>query len=513
MLFLQGFPPTRCDDLSQPSDGETFHGVVIAAEPQDPGIEADGRLTVARARADLALDAAQLGEFEWDVARDQIVVSPRMGKILGVEPGEYPAENGEAVFSSVHEDDRDGVRRQLIDELNSGARFSVEFRMVHPDDGRVRWIESSGVAVGMPGGAPWKLIGVVRDITERKAAEDARETLVAELDHRVKNVLASVQSLAAQSARRTASLDSFLKTFNGRLQAMAAAHTLLSRTRWRGAEIGDVVAAELGPLAYGRARWTGPALMLTARATHAMALTLHELAANALNYGALSTEAGRVEVRWTITPDGGFELIWQERRGPPVSPPQRQGFGTMILERVAPREIGGSAVVEFRHEGVRAVLRASLNALAERAPQADDSRSRRGEERRPEVSGGDAPADIVGLKVLVVEDAGLLALELEAALAEAGATVIGPAASLDEAFAMLDRNFDVVLLDSDLGGLSAAPLAAALTRRGEPFVLTAGHGEGVAEAFQASAATVRKPYNVRQVAVALARASGRLTDS
>jgi PAS domain S-box-containing protein len=486
---------------------------VIAAEPQDPGIEADGRLAVARARADLALDAAQLGEYEWDVARDLIIVSPRMGKILGVPPGEYPAEGGEAVFGSVHPDDRENLRRRLTDELNSGAQFSVEFRLVHPDDGRLLWIESAGVAVGMPGGAPWKLIGVVRDISERKAAEDARESLLAELDHRVKNVLASVQSLAAQSARRTTSLDSFLKTFNGRLQAMAAAHTLLSRTRWRGAEIGDVVAAELGPLAYGRARWTGPALMLTTRATHALALTLHELAANALKYGALSSEAGRVEVRWTILPDGGFELTWQERRGPPVAPPQRQGFGTMILERVAPREIGGSAQVEFRHEGVRVVLRAGLDALAELAAEAGDARSRRSEDRRAEVSGGDAPADIGGLRILVVEDAALLGLELEAALAEAGAEVVGPAVSLDEAFAMLDREFDVVLLDSDLGGLSAAPLAAALTRRGAPFVLTAGHGEGVAEAFQASAATVRKPYNVRQVAVALARAGGRLTES
>ena len=495
--------------MSHLPDGERVCAVVIAAAPQDPETETDGRLTVARARADLALDAAQLGEYEWDVARDVIVVSPRMGKILGVPAGEYPAENGEAVFTSVLESDRDDLRRQLIEELNGGARFSVEFRHIHPDDGRMRWIESSGVAVGMPGGAPWKLIGVVRDITERKAAEDARETLVAELDHRVKNVLASVQSLAAQSARRTASLDSFLKTFNGRLQAMAAAHTLLSRTRWRGAEIGDVVGAELGPLAYGRARWTGPALMLTARATHAVALALHELAANALKFGALSSEAGRVEVRWTITPEGGFELLWQERRGPPVTPPQRQGFGTMILERVAPREIGGSAQVEFRHEGVRAVLRAGVEALAERPQEVDDARGRRGEAKRPEVSGGDAPADIAGLKILVVEDAGLLALELEAALAEAGAEVLGPAAGLDEAFAMLDQDFDVVLLDSDLGGLSAAPLAAALARRGAPFVLTAGQGEGMAEAFRASAATVRKPYNVRQVAVALARASGR----
>jgi two-component sensor histidine kinase len=455
------------------------------------------------------LDAAQLGEYEWDVARDMVIVSERMGQILNIPAGEYRGEGGEFVFAYIHEEDRDQLRKQLTEELKSDARFNVEFRLLNPNDGSVRWIESFGVALGEPGATPWKLVGVVRDITERKAADSAREAMFAELDHRVKNVLTSVQSLAAQSARRAGSLDSFLKTFNGRLQAMAAAHTLLSRTRWRGAEIGDVVAAELGPLAYGRARWTGPALMLTARATHAIALALHELATNALKYGALTSEAGRVEVRWAVAAEGGFELVWEERRGPVVTPPERQGFGTMILERVAPREIGGAVELEFRQEGVRAVLRANQDSLSVRPPDDADDRGRRSEARRPEVSAGDAAADIGGLKILVVEDAGLLALELEAALAEAGADVLGPAATVDEAIGMLDGDFDVVLLDSDLGGQSAAPIAAALTRRGTPFVLTAGHGEAVAEDLQMAATTVRKPYNVRQVATALARAGGR----
>jgi two-component sensor histidine kinase len=375
-------------------------------------------------------------------------------------------------------------------------------------------MESSAVILRDADGAPVRLIGVVRNVSARKAEEDEREALVAELDHRVKNVLASVQSLAAQSARKTVSLDSFLKTFTGRLEAMAAAHTLLTRTRWRGAEIGDVVAAELSGLAHGRARWAGPALTLTPRATNSLALALHELATNAVKYGALSTDAGRLEVRWRLLPDGGFELDWTERRGPLVEPPSRQGFGTMLLDRVTGRELGGSTTVEFAPEGLQVAIRSDSGALADAAdiqaptPRAAARAMERSEDRGASL-GDQGLANIAGLRVLVVEDAVLLALELEAALSEAGAQVIGPAASLDEALAMLDLEFDVALLDADLNGRSAAPIAEALTARGRPFIVATGHREGAGGMPEDPAVpVVRKPYNVRQIALALSQATG-----
>ena len=483
---------------------------MTSAQLQRLEIDAAGRLAVEEARAGLALDAAGLGEFEWDAARDVIIVSPRMARITGMAEGEHPAEGGEYALGFVHPDDRDTLRETLRDKLVHEARYAVEYRLVRPDDQRVLWMESAGVIVRLPGGAPQRLIGIVRDVSERKAAEEAREALVAELDHRVKNVLASVQSLAAQSARKTTSMDSFLKTLNGRLQAMAAAHTLLSRTRWRGAEIGDVIVAELGPLAHGRARWSGPAMVLTARATNALALALHELATNALKFGALSTEAGRVEVKWFARVGGGFELTWAERRGPPVEPPSRQGFGTMLLERVTGRELGGGSEVEFRPDGLRAMLRADSSALAEPHPAAAEADKTDEEEVDAQLLVEDQPADITGLRVLVVEDALLLALELEAALLEAGATVLGPAATAEEAIEMMDQDFDVVLLDADLNGHSAAPIAAALAQRGRPFILATGHSDTAGLVSDPPAATVRKPYNVRQIASALAKAAGRL---
>ena len=141
--------------------------------------------------------------------------------------------------------------------------------------------------------------GIVEDITPLKLEEEQRQTLMAELDHRVKNVLATVQSLAIQTARRTTSLDGFLQNFSGRLKAMGSANELLTAARWRGAAIDHLAAAELGALAPGQTDWEGPELFLTPRAANALALGLHELATNAVKYGALSVETGRGEdLRW-----------------------------------------------------------------------------------------------------------------------------------------------------------------------------------------------------------------------
>lgn len=496
--------------MSQSRQNAYVVGAVTDARFPENRSSAADRLAVEQARAALALEASDLGEFEWDAARDIIVISPRMARMTGMPAGEHPAERGEYALRCVHPDDLDNLRALLTERLTHEARYKAEYRLVRPDDHRVLWMESAGVVVRDARGETQKLIGVVRDVSDRKAAEQAREALVAELDHRVKNVLASVQSLAAQSARKTTSVDSFLRSFNDRLQAMAAAHTLLTLTRWRGSEISDLVAAELGPLAHGRARWAGPQLVLSPRATSALGLALHELATNALKYGALSTDAGRIEVRWLSNPDGGFELYWTERRGPPVSPPTRQGFGMLLLDRVTGPELGGDVAIDFRPEGLQATLRAAPAALADTAVPEAALAIRRTRAVRNSASNNEAHGDIRGLRVLVIEDAMLLAVELEEALNEAGASVIGPATSLDEALEMMDQDFDVVLLDADLNGHSAAPIASALSARGRPFILATGHKDAPELITETPAATVTKPYNVRQISLALAKATGRL---
>ncbi len=349
----------------------------------------------------------------------------------------------------------------------------------------------------------------------RTSDRDDREIVLAEVDHRVKNVLAAVQSVASQSARRAGSLDGFLKAFNGRLRAIASAQELLTASRWRGASIHDLATAALSNLAPGQSRWEGPEVFLTPRAANALALALHELAANAVRHGALSSESGAVDVRWRRDGAGGFELDWVESGGPRVATPLHKGFGSMLLEGVTGRELGGEVVTEFRVSGVRVRITGSDKALAEqavetvvRAPSPPPLLlpSTGASLGPPSVSAADK---VRGMRLIIVEDAVLLAMELEAGLEEAGAVIVGSAALVDEAMALVDLPMDAAVLDCNLNGASVLPVAQALAARGVPFLFATGYGEnrGAPEGFDAP--IVRKPYDVAEIAAALAELTGR----
>ncbi len=460
--------------------------------------------------ASLALSAARIGEYELDRAEDRFVVSERLAAITGLPAGELPREGGR-LAAHVHPDDLAALKRADEVELAETGRLDVEFRFTRPDDGRLVWLRNVASEIKGAAGGPGRVVGIIEDISRRKAEETARNALVAELDHRVKNLLASVQSLAAQSARRTTSLDAFLKTFAGRLDAMASAHALLMATRWRGAEIGNIAAAELGGLAPGQARWSGPEILLNPRATNALALALHELATNAVKFGALSVETGRVEVTWARRAGAGFELTWTERGGPSVGQPTHRGFGVTLLERVTGRELGGEALLEFRPDGARARITADATAMAatEASAPAERPPETKPEPQEGASAGAFASEAVRGRRILIVEDAVLLALELEAGLTEAGARVVGTAADVDEALQLADTSFDVAVLDANLNGASVTPVAAALSARGKPFIFATGYGDAAPAPEGFDAPVVRKPYNVAQIAAAVASALER----
>jgi len=211
--------------------------------------------------------------------------------------------------------------------------------------------DATGTVVG--------LVGVSTDITERKAREEHVQFIMRELSHRSKNLLAVVQAIAQQTGRRSRSTGEFVKAFEGRLGALASLHDLLIRQEWSGAPIHDLVAAQLLPFPSDPTHLdvAGPLLLLTPQAAQAISLALHELATNASKYGAWSNPAGKVTVRWTIENAGDqprFVMTWEESGGPPVTSPQRQGFGSIVLERMTAHAFQDSAItLDFPPEGVR----------------------------------------------------------------------------------------------------------------------------------------------------------------
>ncbi|MDO8901068.1 MAG: HWE histidine kinase domain-containing protein [Phenylobacterium sp.] len=445
---------------------------------------------------ELALQTAGLGEFQYDVPGDFCIVSERMAAITGGPSGYLPADGGRALLPRIHPDDLEDTLGQMLAGFEGADRYEVECRAAPRPDHPVVWLRIVGQRIRDDEGDIQGVIGIVEDITARKVEEQQRHALMAEIDHRVKNVLATVQALAVQTAKRTSSMDGFLQTFLGRLKSMGSANELLTAARWRGAAIDHLVAAELGGLAPSQTRWAGPELFLTPRAANALSLALHELATNALKYGALSVETGQVDVAWRASPSGGFTLDWTESGGPVVSPPLRTGFGATLLSQVTRRELNGQTRLDFPPTGARAFLEAGAAAVVARPDTIPETPAR----RAPETAAGPAgPVNLAGARVLIVEDAALLAMELETGLSEAGALVVGPAYELEEALALLDQP-----LDANLNGLSVSPVAEILAERGVPFVFATGYGDAGGAPSGFDAPVIRKPYDVTQVTAAVA---------
>ena len=214
------------------------------------------------------------------------------------------------------------------------------------------------------------------DVTRMVQAEEHQRLLVDELNHRVKNMLTVVVSLASQTLRRTPTLDAFSDVFLGRLQALTAAYTLLTRENWSSVQLREIVEEELRPfVAPDRAniRIEGPAVSLDSRSALALGLALHELATNAVKYGALSVTEGDVAVTWSLEGEDASELVltWVECHGPPVEPPATRGFGRSLIEQALAHDMRAEATLEFTPDGVRATVRAPMSGSASRAGSAD----------------------------------------------------------------------------------------------------------------------------------------------
>lgn len=308
----------------------------------------------------------------------------------------------------------------------------------------------------------------ILDITERKRAEEVRSLLIGELNHRIKNTLANVQAIARQGLRGASDLDDFEQSFNGRLQALSRAHSILSDSTWSNAPLDRVIDDQIrmGTVNGDRLRRSGPAVELTPETMLRMALALHELATNAAKYGALSTVDGVVHLDWTVDSDG-ICLVWRETGGPPVVPPTHGGFGSDLIAAVAGGD-DGAVTVDWSPDGVvwTIRLRDGVKALDTPAPAVE-----------PEAeSVMAARPGLDGYTILVVEDEPLVAMDIQAELEEAGAGPIRIARTLDAALAALaDHRFDLALLDGNLKGQPVDAIADALRRCGTPFCFVSGY--------------------------------------
>jgi len=353
-------------------------------------------------------------------------------------------------------------------------------------------------------GRPVSLQAQALDVTERRRAQEVQQLLVGELNHRVKNTLASVQAIASQTLRHAVSPEAFQDAFTGRIQVLARAHSLLSNETWQGAMLADLVQDQLGmgTIDEDRLQVSGPAVRLPAQLALSLALMLHEFITNANKYGALSTTEGRVSLTWSVEGDQ-LRLQWLETGGRPVKATTRRGFGTRLIEQ-STRSAGGEARLSYRADGICWDLVVAL-PQDENVEPPSSLGALEAVGRAGGVAKASGASNLAGRRLLVVEDEALVALELSALLEQAGVEVIGPASNVREALEFVDRGgFEGVLLDANLGGQPVDEVAAALTRRNIAFVFVSGYGgENLPPGF-AHIPHVSKPFKADEVLAAAA---------
>jgi PAS domain S-box-containing protein len=310
------------------------------------------------------------------------------------------------------------------------------------------------------------------DVTERKREAERRDLLMRELDHRVRNMLATIMAMIRISNEPRQTKDEFVTALSARVGAMTRTHGVLSEGRWEGATMGRIVDDEVRSASKARQLVLkgDRDVMLPPKEAADLVLALHELATNATKHGAWSVPEGQVMLRWEVLASSdGHELRveWKESGGPTVvAPPERRGFGTNLLQGVF-AGVGGVSL-DYEPDGLRCMMRVALherrNALAiVEAPPADAA---------PDAK----PASIVGLRVLVVEDEAVVRLDLVELLRELGATVVAEAGTLVDGLEKAGSlDLDAAVLDRNLNGESGLPIAQILEKRGIPLVFVSGY--------------------------------------
>ena len=311
-----------------------------------------------------ALEFGQVAIWDWDLVTDTLEWSPGHFRLHGYEPGDV-VPSYDLWAASLHPDDRDRVTAAVRRAQDTREPFESTFRIIRRD-GAVRWCVSRGEPFLGIDAMPVRMLGTVQDITEHRGALEKQKTLTAELQHRVRNTLAVIRSITRRTAEASRTVEHLATHLEGRIDALGRAQTvfvrdpdgridleLLLREELRAA-IADDDALEI----------EGPPVALTAKASESLALAFHELAANALKFGFLRVEAGRLSVRWSMV--GGdaphLDLAWHETGATHLMPPKHAGFGMELLKRTLPYDLNASVSLDFEPTGLACRLRLPLSS-------------------------------------------------------------------------------------------------------------------------------------------------------
>jgi light-regulated signal transduction histidine kinase (bacteriophytochrome) len=312
-------------------------------------------------------------------------------------------------------------------------------------------------------------------VAERAKAQQQQELLIAELNHRVRNILNLIRGLISQSKNDARDIETFIEIVGGRVSSLASAHDNITKGNWSHAAFSDLIETEANAyLADKRDRLTlkGPEAMIAPEAYTVLALVMHEMVTNSAKYGSLSDRSGALEITLERTEFNELRIEWRERDGPPVKPPTRRGFGSTIIERSIPHELGGQARVDYKLSGLEAEF-----ILPERYVEWREREKARGAAMAREDGGGAGPENLPA-NVLLVEDSMIIALDAEDCLRDLGVQNVRIESSVAGALDALDKfTPQLAILDYNLGKENSEPIAKRLAEMGVPFWLATGYGE------------------------------------
>jgi PAS domain S-box-containing protein len=461
-VFAELFRKTR--ELERLNSTLERHVAERTAELQ----ASNARLLESEQQLRLATEAAEIGLWDVDTVTDTMFWPPRVKAMFGISP-DVPVSMAD-FYAGLHPDDKEATVAAFAGACDPQKRalYDVEYRAVGKEDGVIRWIAAKGRAVFDADGKCVRVIGTALDISKRKEADERQVLLAREVDHRARNALAVIQSIIRLTRAKT--VDDYVQAIEGRIKALARAHTLLSDSRWHGADLATLVTEELAPYRGGdKITIRGPDISLQPATAQGLALAVHELATNAAKHGALSSPSGKITLDWQLHSDA-LALNWAETGGPVIGSPSSRSFGLKVIIASIEQQLGGKTAFDWNPKGLRCAFS---------IPRSELTKSRALNALR---DNGQANGAVIGLKrdekprVLLVEDEALVAMMIQETMTEFGFQVIGPVSTASEALAAArNSQFEAAVLDINLGDGMVYTVAEILSKRGVPFVFVTGY--------------------------------------